>query len=202
MNIFFLSDDPFHSAQDQCDKHVNKMISESCQLLCAAFHTFSFDDKSLIPWKLAYQNHICSVWVRTSKYNFEWLLYHLEALLQEYDLRFQKPECHAKARQTLAFCKTHYSNLAFPLTFLTIPPLAFGNKNDPKLDMFFQQLKEKWGIYDKKFGVNGAYFPKNFTNLIDAYREYYCYKTFKNQVPLEWKHLPSRQPSWYSHKSL
>jgi hypothetical protein len=33
MNIFVLSDDPVQAAQDQCDKHVVKMIVESAQML-------------------------------------------------------------------------------------------------------------------------------------------------------------------------
>ena len=33
MNIFVLHDDPVLAAQDQCDKHVVKMIVESAQML-------------------------------------------------------------------------------------------------------------------------------------------------------------------------
>ena len=33
MNIFILNEDPIKAAQDQCDKHVVKMIVESAQML-------------------------------------------------------------------------------------------------------------------------------------------------------------------------
>ena len=32
MNIFILNEDPIKAAQDQCDKHVVKMIVESAQM--------------------------------------------------------------------------------------------------------------------------------------------------------------------------
>ena len=33
MNIFILNDDPVIAAQEQCDKHIPKMVVESAQML-------------------------------------------------------------------------------------------------------------------------------------------------------------------------
>ena len=38
MNIFVLDNDPKIAAQMMCDKHVVKMIVESCQLMSTAHH--------------------------------------------------------------------------------------------------------------------------------------------------------------------
>ena len=45
MNIFVLDLDPVKAAEYHCDKHVVKMILESSQLLCGAFHNLC--DKAL-----------------------------------------------------------------------------------------------------------------------------------------------------------
>lgn len=65
MNIFVLDTDPFKCAWAHCDVHVNKMILESCQLLSNAH-----DDG---PYKRTHMNHPCSVWVRQSRANYDWL---------------------------------------------------------------------------------------------------------------------------------
>ncbi len=92
MNIFVLSNDPIKSAQMLCDKHICKMIVESCQLLCNVFYTncdiFTFNIK--IPYKFTHKNHPCTKWIRISRENFEWLLKHLYGLLKQYKLRYNK----------------------------------------------------------------------------------------------------------------
>ena len=34
MNLFILNENPVIAAQEQCDKHINKMVIESAQMLC------------------------------------------------------------------------------------------------------------------------------------------------------------------------
>lgn len=43
MNIFVLDEQPEIAAQMMCDKHVVKMIVESCQLLSTAHHVLDGD---------------------------------------------------------------------------------------------------------------------------------------------------------------
>ena len=199
MNIFFIEETPEAAAQSLCDVHVNKLISESCQMLCTAFWELpSSVPSETIPWKSAYVNHISSFWVRQSSKNFEWLLLHLKELINQYDIRFQKPECHIKARQTLLFCEENSEKLSFPLKFSTLAPLAFGTDSNEALNAVYQQLKPKYAIFQSAFGVKGAYIPTSKLNLIGAYREYYNYKVFKNGILPSWKKL-SNPPSWYRH---
>ena len=99
MNIFVLDENPTIAAKYHCDIHVNKLTIESCQMLSAAMHLTG----GIGPYKLAYKNHPCTIWVRQTRANFLWQCKHLEALLQEYTERYGK--VHACAR----FLNTFYS---------------------------------------------------------------------------------------------
>lgn len=87
MNIFVLDENPIKAAQYLCDKHVCKMIVESCQLLCSVFY---FNSNIKPPYKLTHQNHPCAWWARNSRDNFVWLVNHLDELLVQYYLRYGK----------------------------------------------------------------------------------------------------------------
>jgi len=79
MNIFVLDRDPDIAAKYHCDKHVNKMIIESCQLLSTAIRQH-YDDDFLYnftrPWE-AMQNYNPNgrfvQWLLESKENMSWL---------------------------------------------------------------------------------------------------------------------------------
>jgi len=123
MNIFFLSEDPIESAQFQHDIHVRKMIVESAQLLCAAHHiNGSSADKSKI-YKLTHKNHPMAIWVRSSSSNYEWLLDHLGALLDEFSYRFDKPH---KTSELYKYLKVQLNPvISGPLS---TPPLCMPEK--------------------------------------------------------------------------
>jgi hypothetical protein len=86
MNIFALDNSPIKSAIYLCDKHVVKMILESTQMLCSAHQYFG----DWAPYKLAYPNHPCTIWVRSSLSNYLWLVYHAKTLCIEYGFRYGK----------------------------------------------------------------------------------------------------------------
>lgn len=108
MNIFVLSDIPSVAAAMHCDKHVNKMLVESVQLLSTCWHTCAPDEIKVIQsefvvgWTLAplykpYQpNHPCNVWVRESAANYRWLHTLAHYLAAQYRRRTGK--VHATAR--------------------------------------------------------------------------------------------------------
>lgn len=70
MNIFVLDLDPQKAARYHCDKHVNKMISETTQMLSTVHHKYG---STAAPWKLAYPNHPCTIWAGKSRANYDWL---------------------------------------------------------------------------------------------------------------------------------
>lgn len=88
MNIFVLSECPVQSAEFHNDTHVNKMLLESCQLLCNVFYSNSSIEN--IPYRKSQFNHPCAVWARKSKGNFEWLLSLAIELNNQFYLRRKK----------------------------------------------------------------------------------------------------------------
>jgi hypothetical protein len=79
MNIFVVSTSPQECARTYCNIHVNKMLLETCQLLCAAYES--------APYKRTHYNHPCSKWARHNMSNFTWLEELGNALSAEYTKR-------------------------------------------------------------------------------------------------------------------
>jgi hypothetical protein len=91
MNIFFLHVDPKKCAQMHVDKHVVKLILETCQMLCAVWHvTDPAQEFHEPPYKLTHKNHPCTVWARTSVGNYDWLCQLGLELCNEYTYRYGK----------------------------------------------------------------------------------------------------------------
>ena len=96
MNIFVLDLRPNRAAQMMCDKHIIKMILESAQLLCAHF------EPGIAPYKRTHYNHPCSIWIRRSRTNYQWLLDHADALCDEYAFRYGKIH---KSKSVISWCR-------------------------------------------------------------------------------------------------
>jgi hypothetical protein len=86
MNIFVLSNDPREAAQQQCDRHVVKMILESAQMLSTVCHQHG----APAPYKATHPHHPCTLWAGECEENYLWLHQHLEGLLEEYTRRYGK----------------------------------------------------------------------------------------------------------------
>jgi len=110
MNIFILHKDPIKAAQDQCDKHVVKMIVESAQMLSTVHRMLDGsieqrpsksgkrilkyyklpDRRENLLYKAVHHNHPCTVWTRESSSNYRWHYEHFIALCREYTYRYGK----------------------------------------------------------------------------------------------------------------
>lgn len=110
MNIFYLHTDPYRAAEMLIDKHVVKMVLESAQLLCTCHrvldgehgYKLSAAGRRLQTWthpdpkmeaelyKSQHFNHPCSLWLRESVENYNWLYQHFKALSEEYTKRYKK----------------------------------------------------------------------------------------------------------------
>jgi len=118
MNIFILDTDPIRAAQQQCDKHVVKMILESGQMLSTAHRvldgiksrgpsksgkrqvdkwhmTHRINEDTL--YKAVHVNHPCTAWTMESISNYAWHYEHFCALAVEYEYRYEKT--HATHRK-------------------------------------------------------------------------------------------------------
>lgn len=98
MNIFCLDSDPVIAAQLMCDAHTNKMIVESAQMLANCFKLTTLSGVEVprtqkgTARKHSYYNHPCSIWVRESLENYQWLVDHASSLI--YERTFRNPTCN------------------------------------------------------------------------------------------------------------
>ena len=107
MNIFYLHREAKVAAQYHCDKHVVKMILESCQLLSTAHRLLdgtmsvglSKTNRKVKRWTLPDQreqtlyiaghiNHPSAVWVRSNMDHYRWLFDLTYYLIDEYKYRY------------------------------------------------------------------------------------------------------------------
>jgi hypothetical protein len=111
MNIFILDEDVKKAAEYHVDKHIGKMILESCQLLQMTVELADSPDfnkffKKVLPHaKPTYKtnsmhiNHPCAKWVRLNPINYLYLCSLTYALSDEYKRR--KGKTHASFTNTL-----------------------------------------------------------------------------------------------------
>ena len=178
MNIFILDQDPVIAANMMCDKHVVKMIVESCQLLSTAHRVLdgkkvdgknkkggkytryymndSYIDNFL--FKSTMINHPCSIWIRETTRNYYWLSKHNIALCNEYTQRYSKIH---KCQQLADWLFIH-------------PPIqiTLSHRTD-----FAQAMPEGY----------------KSSNAVEAYRNYYCNEKSKFA---KWK--KGNTPLWYT----
>lgn len=138
MNIFILDYSMEKNVQYYCDSHVNKMISEYCQLLSNAIYTStgkivkaqnidmfnSFYPKCVPTINPTHVNHPCSVWTRESMQNFNWLKSLLFVLHDEWKSRFYHTDKHASFYKFI----DGYINPILPDIGLTLFPQSMPDK--------------------------------------------------------------------------
>ena len=98
MNIFAVHADPITSARMLPDKHVNKMILESAQMLSIVYspHYWDIGEVAKVdgtPFKTAkgaFKKHPCTIWAAESHANCAWLIQHAVGLCSEFRYRYEK----------------------------------------------------------------------------------------------------------------
>jgi len=86
MNIFYLHQVASAAAEMHCDKHVGKMLIETCQLLATAHHTHG--NGLAVSYRPTHVNHPCALWVRSSKLHYEWTVKLGRGLGLEFQARY------------------------------------------------------------------------------------------------------------------
>ncbi len=122
MNIFTSYDCPYASARALDDARVNKMVTESAQMLSTALHMVNQPRwEELHAWdqdqpldggkrifKPTHRNHPCNIWVRESRKNFWWLWQHAMTLGEIYQAK-------ANRVHKSVMCLTWVQYEAYPL---------------------------------------------------------------------------------------
>ena len=124
MNIFVLDLDPVKAAKAMDCVRVPKMVTESAQMMASALRRHGATDedvpvtKSGTPYKGGYHRHPCTVWAGDTRSNYNWLGQHALALLNEYQLRFNKVHACTKPICDMIFM-SHYVGDVLPDDVLT-----------------------------------------------------------------------------------
>lgn len=114
MNIFYLSRDIQECAQAHCDRHVNKMILESAQLM-ASVHRLTDPNPDKIPelYRLTHKNHPCAVWARESLDNYEYLFNLCLFLNEEAQYRYGHHKNHLSLEKIMSWPTPNIPTLGF-----------------------------------------------------------------------------------------
>ena len=165
MNIFVTNPDPVIAAQELCDQHCrSKMQIESAIMLQHCFDNKVLEDapktktgKSRKAGK-GYANHPCSVWVRESKANFEWLVEHALEMFNERDFRWPSSAAHF-TKTFILWCKHNIDKVVHCKGNILTPfAVAINPESKCKQIEDFDKLSvfEKYHLYikmDKDFAT-------------------------------------------------
>lgn len=122
MNIFFLSRSPKEAAELHCDKHVVKMIVESCQLLYTAHWVLNPERIRINAYKKTHINHPSAIWIRESLSNYLWLCSLAWYLCREYQFRYGIHKVHKSEDHIIWLLQNPPNDI--PKFGLTTPPQA------------------------------------------------------------------------------
>lgn len=162
MNMFYLHPDPIIAARMQCDKHVNKMIIESGQMLSTSHRMLDGDievrpsksgkrmvkywkldgNKENILYKAVHMHHPCTEWTMESLENYDWHYRHFIALCDEYTYRYGK--VHKTDTVLRDILKTPPKNL----TKILRTPIRLAMKSNPEC-MFPEDPVKSYRMYYK-----------------------------------------------------
>jgi hypothetical protein len=127
MNLFILDYDIDKNAQYHVDRHM-KMLLEAMQLICTTFHLQGIK----APYACTHINHPCSIFTRSSKDNFQYVVDYVFALSKENIVRYDKVHASslllkwvANNRHLLSFPKVGMTEfaLAMPDQYKTSDPV-------------------------------------------------------------------------------
>jgi hypothetical protein len=107
------------SARSQDNLRVNKMILESCQMLCTDLNILH--GEPVTPYKSTHENHPSTQWARQSSANWLALAEHCEELLFEFERRMRKRH---KCEVVFEVCVELFDSHIFPAHTETPLPLC------------------------------------------------------------------------------
>lgn len=176
MNIFILDESPVLAAQQQCNRHVVKMVTESAQMLSTAHRILdgtpykgpSKSGKRMVKkwfhpehndllYGAVHMNHPCTVWTMKTSANYMWHYEHFVALSNEYTHRYGKTHgSYLKLNEVLSTPPKnipHGQLTQFPLAMKSNPECMFPEDPVKSYKAFYQtkqhRFKMLWTNRDK-----------------------------------------------------
>lgn len=154
MNIFIFDLNIKNNVESYCDDHIRKMPIETAQMLSYCHHLFNNgrkDIEDLVKYELIHEyqqaraNHPCSIWVRKSIWNYQFMIQLGMTLCKEFEIRFGHK---IKSEKKIVWMKDN---------FPALPCLT--EKRDGFIQCMPDQYKVKTGNFDD--------------DAIQAYRNYF-----------------------------
>ena len=149
MNIFYLHPLAPVAAGMHCDKHVGKMLIESCQLLATAHHHFGNGDK--VTYKSTHKNHPSAIWVRQSPAHYQYVVTLAMYLGREF---FKRYGHYHKSAQVLTDELRDPPPALNAMPFIwSDPPLAMPDefKSDNAIESYRKYYASKVKTMDMKY---------------------------------------------------
>ena len=87
MNIFPLHRNPVEAAKYLCDNHINKMFTETGQILCTTATMMGYET----PWAPTHAGHPVHKWVKHNRHNWDWLVRHGIGIMRQWGNRSDNP---------------------------------------------------------------------------------------------------------------
>ena len=177
MNIFAVHTDPLKAARLLPDKHVTKMILETCQMLSIVYSKHYWDIGQIMkvdgtPFKTergAFKNHPCTIWAAEKPENCAWLIQHGCELAHEFHERYGKR--HNLGRSLFEAKRTFHREVGRAI-------VCFRNVSG-----FARAMPEEL----------------KFDNTIDDVTAYRRYVNSKSWVYYNYLRLPDRRPDWITN---
>ena len=174
MNIFVVDRDPIVAARLLPDKHVTKMILESCQMLSLVFsdhywgigQVLKVDGTPFKTAKGAFKKHPCTIWAADKIENCAWLIQHACGLSEEFRKRYDK--FHGLHKSVFACKKLFQSTLDESITVYTMA------------DSFARAMPDEF----------------KYNTSIDDVEAYQQYVNSKPWVYYNYLRKPDRRPDW------
>ena len=112
MQIFILDYDIKKNTEYYCDKHINKILTEICQMLSTVYRDFTIDKEAPdFIYKATHRKHPCVLWIKKKWANMKYTIDLANALYNEYQFRYNKPDKHIRNKKIIDFCYKHLSSV-------------------------------------------------------------------------------------------
>lgn len=120
MQIYYLDNDPIKSAEYHTDIHLNKMLTESLQILSTVCHIHN--QSNLAVYRKTHEFHPSVQWCAESIDNYLWLYDMTKALYDEYKYRYGTDKTHLAGEK--------FKNLGIPyIKQEGLTPIRYGFKD-------------------------------------------------------------------------
>ena len=193
MNIFALSTDPVAAARMVCDVHSNKMCLESAQMMASVLRRHGATDEEFLaynivtkagkPYGNAHPNHPCTLWAGDAYGNWVWLAKHARELLNQFYQRYGgQHACHGPIQNMRSLMRHMDANAIQEDTWHDSSFFAKRAKTP-----FVMAMPDEFKRDDGK--------------EVQAYREYYRSKVFKNGKKPAWE-KGAPMPHWYAQANM